>query len=75
MLALVIILTWLLINTFTTVAITVVDGSGIEEWDEFALLVLCAIISPWFLLGIKALTKKKHKTKSEPKIYWAEDDE
>lgn len=58
MLALVIILAWLLINTFITVAITVADGSGIETWDEFAILVLCATISPWAVLAIKAIIKR-----------------
>ena len=73
MLVLVIILAWLLINTFITVALTVADGSGIEAWDDFAILVLCAIVSPWAVLGIKAITKRRHK--SEPKIYYADEDD
>ena len=77
MLALVIILAWLLINTLITVAITIADGTGIGAWDEFAMLILCAVFSPLVVLGVLFVGRKmkKEKNKKEHKIYWANEDD
>lgn len=77
MLALVIILAWLLINTLITVAITIADGTGIGAWDEFIMLILCAVFSPLAVLGVLFIGRKmkKRKNKSEHKIYWANEDD
>ena len=77
MVAFVIILAWLLINTLITVAITIADGTGIGAWDEFVMLILCAIFSPLVVLGVLFLGRKmkRRKKKGESKIYWANEDD
>lgn len=78
MLALVIVLVWLLVNTFATLAFMIADGTGIDSWGELAELALWAVLSPWVCFGIGFIIKqiRKQKKTSEPKIYWAiEEDE
>lgn len=75
MLAFIIILAWLLVNTFATLAFMIADGSGIDSWTELAELALWSILSPWICFGIGFIIKRirKAKKKNEPKIYWAKE--
>lgn len=57
----IIILAWLLVNTWATLIICQADGSQVDGWSELADLVLVAVISPWVLLLIKVIYKKIKK--------------
>ena len=70
------VLAWCLVNLLATLAFIIADGSGIDSWDEYALLILWMVLSPWFCFGIRFIIKRIKKAKrgkqTEPKIYWAE---
>lgn len=53
----VVILAWLLINTWTVLAILLYDGGYLQGWDELACIIVTAIISPWLFLAIKSICK------------------
>jgi hypothetical protein len=63
----VIVLAWLLVNTWLTILITVIDGVGVSYWDEFFTLLLCAVITPWLCLliseGVRKIRRAKRKRK------------
>ena len=59
----VIVLAWLLVNTWLTILITVIDGVGMSDWDEFFTLLLCAVITPWLCLLISEGVRKVRRAR------------
>ena len=57
----IIILAWLLVNTWATLIICQADGSQVDGWSELATLVFVAVVSPWVFLLIKIIYKKIKK--------------
>ena len=57
----IIILAWLLVNTWATLIICQADGSQVDGWSELAVLALVAVVSPWVFLLIKIIYKKIKK--------------
>lgn len=63
MLALIIILAWLLINTWLTLLICFANGDMLSEWDELGMIAICAVISPFTILALKSIIYKIKKYK------------
>lgn len=57
----VIILAWLLVNTWATLIICQADGTQVDGWGELATLALVAVISPWVFLLIKIIYRQIKK--------------
>lgn len=75
MLIAVIILAWLLVNTWLTLILVKAKGTFFSGWDELAELLVYAVVSPFLvaLIYIVAKKRKKRKKKDTEKIYYAED--
>jgi hypothetical protein len=79
MLIAVIILAWLLVNTWLSLIFAQVKGTFFSGWDDLAWLLMYAIVNPFLALFVGRIiylifkrTKKK-KNPNEGKIYWAKD--
>jgi hypothetical protein len=48
----VIILAWVLANTWLTLLGAQIEGTPLEGWDEMFTLFLCAVFNPFILLGV-----------------------
>ena len=63
----VIILAWLLVNTWLTLIFAQIERTHFSSWDELFTLLLCAIFNPFIFIGIcltirqilKRIKKKK----------------
>ena len=75
MLIAIIILAWLLVNTWLTLILVQVKGTFFSGWDELAELLVYAVVSPFLvaLIYIVAKKRKKNKKKNTEKIYYTED--
>jgi hypothetical protein len=63
MIIVVVILAWLLVNTWLTFILCIADGDMISEWSELASIALCAVICPITVLIVKAIIYKIKKYK------------
>lgn len=62
MIVVVIILSWLLVNTWLSLAMCVADGAGCgDTWFELMCLAFASVLSPFIWLGILALIRKIKK--------------
>ena len=48
----VIILAWLLVNTWLSLVFSQIEGNPFEGWGEMFILFLCAVFNPFVFLGI-----------------------
>lgn len=65
MLILVIILAWLLANTWISLIMCQIDGGGVaNNWFELGCFACACILSPFVWLGILAIVRKIKKIKS-----------
>lgn len=74
----VIILAWLLVNTWITLIFAQIERTHFSGWDELFTLLLCAIFNPFIFMGIcltirQIIKRIKRKKKNTEKIYYAED--
>ena len=65
MLIAVIILAWLLVNTWLTLILVKVKGTFFSGWDELAELLVYAVISPFLVALIYIIAKKRKKNKKK----------
>lgn len=64
----VVVLAWLLVNTWLSLLFAEIEGTPFSGWDEMFSLLLCAIFNPFIFLGvclvirwiIKMIKKKKN---------------
>lgn len=79
MLVVVIILAWLLVNTWLSLLLVQIEGTSFSGWDEMLTLLLCAVFNPFIFLGVCFVIRwvikmiKGNKKKNTEKIYYAED--
>ncbi len=75
----VIILAWLLVNTWLSLLFAQIKGTFFSGWDDLAWLLVYAVVNPFLavLIGkiIYLIIKfvKKDKKKNTEKVYYAED--
>ena len=48
----IIVLAWLLINTWMSLLFAEIEGTPFSGWDEMFSLFLCAIFNPFIFLGV-----------------------
>lgn len=53
MLVAVIVLAWVLLNTWICLIVARLDRTSFDSWDELFALFLCSIISPLVFLAVK----------------------
>jgi hypothetical protein len=79
MLIAVIVLAWLLANTWLSLLLVQIEGTSFSGWDEMLTLLLCAVFNPFVFLGVCFVIRwvikmiKKSKKRNTEKIYFAED--
>jgi hypothetical protein len=75
----VVVLAWLLANTWISLLFAQIEGTPFSGWDEMLSLLLCAVFNPFIFLGvcfaIRQVIKmiKRGKKKNTEKVYYAED--
>jgi hypothetical protein len=52
MLIAVIVLAWLLANTWLSLLLVQIEGTSFGGWDEMLTLLLCAVFNPFVFLGV-----------------------
>ena len=82
MLIAVIILAWLLMNTWLTLILAQIKKTFFSGWDDLAWLLVYTIANPFFALFVGKITypviqfvkkKKKPNDHDDHDLYWADD--
>lgn len=78
MLIAVIILAWLLVNTWLSLVFAQIKGTFFSGWDDLAWLLVYAVVNPFLAVFVGrivylAIKFAKKRNPNEGKIYWAED--
>jgi hypothetical protein len=74
MLIAVIILAWLLVNTWLSLLLVQIEGTSFSGWDEMLTLLLCAVFNPFVFLGVCFVVRwvikmiKKNKKRNTEKF-------
>lgn len=79
MLVAIIILAWLLVNTWLALVFAQIKGTFFSGWDELMWLLVYAIVNPFLAVLVSKIVyliikrAKKGKQKDTEKIYYAKD--